>query len=375
VGPPPAEPTLIQPPVPVEPPPAEPTLIQPQPELTPAELPTEADDDRLEMPAAAALEGATVETEVSEDDDFGFDEEDDLDGPGVTKAEAKAVAESMPETSPPLDEPVKPSLNKVAAKATTTLGKKTQGPGLLTQIQEGLRGLLNFRKAPPVKSSPQSSQPVQPKTEAPSQPAIAVESLAVKSEENVTVSPVEATPTVVVKTPEVTVEVTVEDGEPVEVVTSSNAPETESVEAVTIPDEVILIGESELEMSAPTLAEAEAEIEIIHEEIPERITEENITPEVVEESTFEGVELAPPAEAVILAEELVAEGMEELEATVEINPTDSDELELPPMESDRLLERPQRQDPAVVEAVRESGEAQVTPNPDLETTPENETKP
>ncbi|WP_242541173.1 Ycf66 family protein [Phormidium pseudopriestleyi] len=368
VEPPPAEPTLVQPPVPVEPPLPEPGLIQPEPEVIPVDAPGEvlmedAVDELLEMPAAAAMEGATMEFELSEDDDFGLDD-DDLEGPGVTKAEAKAVAETLP--NPPLDEPVKPSLNKVAAKSAksaTPGAKKTQGPGLLAQIQEGLRGLLNFRKSPPVKPKAPSSQAVETKTELEPKPAIAVDSVTTveSSPEVPDPKPAGETPTVVITTDDVVVEVTVQEGEPVEVVTSANPSAEEEVVAVITMDEGIMEEEEQVvEATSPTLPETE-----VQDVIEESVAEGRLTPEPVEEYVPE-VELAPPAESVILTEDEVVEMMEVSEPAVEVTPAHPDESELSQMESDRLLKRPQRQDPAVVEAPRaprKSGEAQsqVTP--------------
>jgi hypothetical protein len=395
VEPPPAEPTLVQPPVPVEPPLPEPGLIQPEAEVihldAPVEMPTEdTPEEGLEMPAAAALEGATVESELSEDDDFGFDE-DDLEGPGVTKAEAEAVAETLP--NPPLDEPVKPSLNKVAAKSATPGAKKSQGPGLLTQIQEGLRGLLNFRKSPPVKPKAPSSQPVETKTEVEPKPAIAVDSVTpVESSPEIpdpkppeetpavdSVTPVESSPevadpkppeepaTVVVTTDDVVVEVTVQEGEPVEVVTSANPSAEDEVEAAIATDREI-VEEQVVEATSPTPPETEVQ-EVVEESVSEVLPEGRLTPEPVEEYAPE-VELAPPAESVIPTEDAVVEVIEVSEPAVEVSPAHPDESEVQEMESNPFLNRPERQDPAVVEATPESGEAQgqVTPPPDTEGT-------
>lgn len=373
VEPPPAEPSLIQPPVPVEPPLPEPGLIEPEAEVihldAPGEVPTEdATDERLEMPAAAAMEGAMVESEVSEEDDFGFDD-DDLEGPGVTKAEAEAVAETLP--NPPLDEPVKPSLNKVAAKSATPGAKKPQGPGLLTQIQEGLRGLLNFRKSPPVKPKAPISQPVETKTKVEPKPAIAVDSVTTveSSPEVPDTQPAEETATVVVTTDDVVVEVTVPEGEPVEVVTSANPSAEEEVEAIITTDEAIVeAAERVVEATAPNPGETEVQ-EVVEESVSEVLPEGRLTPEPVEEYAPE-VELAPPAEAVIPTEDAVFEVIEVSEPAVEVTRADPDESELSQMESDRFLNRPERQDPAVVEATPESGEAesQVTPPADTEGT-------
>ncbi|WP_254563542.1 Ycf66 family protein [Oscillatoria sp. HE19RPO] len=425
VEPPPAEPTLVQPPVPVEPPLPEPGLIQPEPEVipvdVPGEMPTEdTPEEGLEMPAAAALEGATGESELSEDDDFGFDE-DDLEGPGVTKAEAEAVAETLP--NPPLDEPVKPSLNKVAAKSATPGAKKSQGPGLLTQIQEGLRGLLNFRKSPPVKPKAPISQPVETKTEVEPKPAIAVDSVtpvesspeipdtkppeetpAVESVTTVESSPevpdtkpaeetpavesvttVESSPevpdtkpseetaTVVVTTDDVVVEVTVQEGEPVEVVTSANPSAEEAVEAVITTDEGIVAQEEQVvEATSPHSPETEAQ-DVIEESVSEVLPEGRLTPEPVEEYAPE-VELAPPAESVVSTEDEVVEVIEVSEPLVEVTSADPDESELQETKSNPFLNRPQRQDSAVVEVTPESGEAQgqVTPPADTEPTSQKE---
>lgn len=396
VEPPPAEPSLIQPPVPVEPPLPEPGLIEPEAEVihldVPVEAPTEdTPEERLEMPAAAAMEGATMESEVSEDEDFGFDD-DDLEGPGVTKAEAEAVAETLP--NPPLDEPVKPSLNKVAAKSVTPGAKKSQGPGLLTQIQEGLRGLLNFRKSPPVKPKAPISQPVETKTEVEPKPAIAVDSVTPveSSPEVADTKPAEETPTVVVTTddmefsPEVAdtkqseetatvvvttddvvVEVTVQEGQPVEVVTSANPSAEEAVAAVITTDEGIVAQEEQVvEATSPHPPETEVQ-NVVEESGSEVLAEGRLTPEPVEEYAPE-VELAPPAEAVIPTEDEVVEVIEVSEPLVEVTSADLDESQLQEMESNPFLNRPQRPDPAVVEVTPESGEAQgqVTPPTDSE---------
>ncbi|MCT7986607.1 hypothetical protein NG796_25375 [Laspinema sp. A4] len=391
VEPPLAEPTLVQPPVPVEPPLPEPGLIQAEPDLIPVKMPGEvptedATDERLEMPAAAAMEGATVESQVSENDDFGF-EDDDLEGPGVTTG----VAAPLP--NPPLDEPVKPSLNKVAAKSATPVAKKTQGPSLLTQIQEGLRGLLNFRKSPPVKPTPPISKPVEMKTEVEPKPAIAVDSMTsdsmtmpvetktevepkpaiavdsmtsdsmtIESSPEITdTKPPQETPTVVITTADVIVEVTVQEGEPVEVVTSATPSAEKAVEAVITTDEVI-VAELVMEPTSPNPSETEVP-NLVEESGLEILPEGRLTPEVVEDSAL-----------VIPLEEVVLEVMEVSEPLLEVTEADRDDLEFLEMERDRLLKRPQRQDPAVVEATPESGEAQspVTPQPDIEANSQKE---
>ncbi|MCT7956432.1 Ycf66 family protein [Laspinema palackyanum] len=357
VEPPPAEPILVQPPVPVEPPLPEPGLIEPEAEVIRLEMPVEvpredAPEERLEMPAAAALEGATVESQLSEDDDFGFDD-DDLEGPGVTKADAKAVAETI---NPPLDEPVKPSLNKVAAKSVTPVAKKPQGPSLLTQIKAGIQGLLNFRKSPPVKPKAPISQPVETKTEVEPKPAIAVDSITVESSPEISdTKPPQETPTVVITTADVVVEVTVQAGEPVEVVTSANPSGEEVIEAIITTDEGI-VEERVLAAIPPNPPETEAS-ELVGESGSEVLPEGRLTPEPVEEYAPE-VELAPPAEAVIPIEDRVVEVIEVSEPAVKVTPADPAESELPQMESNPFLNRPQRQDPAVVEDTSESGEAQ-----------------
>jgi hypothetical protein len=406
----------------------EPGLIQPEPEVipvdVPGELPTEdAPDEQLEMPAAAALEGATVESELSEDDDFGF-EDDDLEGPGVTKAEAEAVAETLP--NPPLDEPVKPSLNKVAAKSaksTTPGAKKTQGPGLLTQIQEGLRGLLNFRKSSPAKPKAPSSQPVETKTEGAPKSAIAVDSVTTvesspeipdtkpaeetptvdsvtpvesspeipdtkPSEETLAVDsvtpvesspevadtkPSEETPTVVVTTDDVVVEVTVQEGQPVEVVTSANPSAEEAVAAIITTDEGLVAQEEQVvEATSPHPPETEVQ-DVVEESGSQVLPEGRLTPEPVEEYAPE-VELAPPAESVVSTEDEVVEVIEVSEPLVEVTSAVPDESELQETKSNPFLNRPQRQDPAVVEVTLESGEAQgqVTPPADTEPTSQKE---
>ena len=375
VEPPPAEPTLVQPPVPVEPPLPEPGLIEPEAEVihldVPVEVPTEdTPEERLEMPAAAALEGAAVELELSEDDDFGLDD-DDLEGPGVTKAEAEAVAESLP--NPPLDEPVKPSLNKVAAKSVTPGATKPQGPSLLTQIQEGLRGLLNFRKSPPVKPKAPISKAVETKTQVEPKPAIAVDSVTTveSSPEVADTKPPEETATVVVTTDDVVVEVTVQEGEPVEVVTSANPSAGSEVEAIITTDEgIVEEAEQVAEEISPHPPETEAQ-EGVEESGSEVLPEGRLTPEPVEEYAPE-VELAPPAESVMPIEDAVFEVIEVSEPVVE--PAHPDESGLPEMESNPFLNRPQRQDPAVVEATPESAEAQgqVTPPADTEPTSQKE---
>ncbi|MCT7960976.1 hypothetical protein NG791_09845 [Laspinema sp. D1] len=374
VEPPPAEPILVQPPVPVEPPLPEPGLIEPEAEVIrlemPVEVPTEdAPEERLEMPAAAALEGATVESEVSEDDDFGFDD-DDLEGPGVTKADAKAVAETI---NPPLDEPVKPSLNKVAAKSVTPVAKKPQGPSLLTQIQAGIQGLLNFRKSPPVKPKAPISKAVETPREVEPKPAIAVESITVDSSPAISdTKPPEEKPTVVITTADVVVEVTVQEGEPVEVVTSANPSAVETVEAVIRTDEGIVEEQVLLEAIPPNPPETEAQ-EVVEESVSPGLPEGRLTPEPVEEYAPE-VELAPPAEVVIPIADLVVEVMEVSEPVVEVTSADPAESELPQIESNPFLNRPQRPDPAVVEDTSESGEAQgqVTLPADSEPTSQKE---
>ncbi|HEY9836183.1 MAG TPA: Ycf66 family protein, partial [Vampirovibrionales bacterium] len=268
------EPTLVQPPVPVEPPLPEPGLIQPEPEIIPVatsgELSTEeTTDERLEMPAAAAMEGALVESQVSENDDFGF-EDDDLESPEVT-----------PLPNPPLDKPVKPALNKVAPKSATPKAQKTKGPSLLTQIQEGLRGLLNFRKSPTVKPVSPSSQPVETKTEVEPKPAIAVDSLTLESSpEIVDTKPAQETPTVVITTADVVVEVTVQEGEPVEVVTSANPSVETVVEAVITTDAGSGV-EEVIAITSPNPPE-EAE-EVVEDFVSEVVSEEGLTSEPVEE--------------------------------------------------------------------------------------------
>lgn len=401
IEPPPAEPILVQPPVPVEPPLPEPGLIEPEAEVIhldlPVEVPTEdAPEEQLEMPAAAALEGATGESEVSEDDDFGFDE-DDLEGPGVTKAEAEAVTETLP--NPSLDEPIKPSLNKVAAKSATPGAKKSQGPGLLTQIQEGLRGLLNFRKSPPVKPKAPISQPVETPREVEPKPAIAVDSVTTvesspevadtqpaaetpavdsvttveSSPEVADTQPAEETATVVVTTDDVVVEVTVQEGQPVEVVTSANPSAEEAVAAVITTDEgIVEEGDKVEEATSPNPPETDVQ-DVIEESVSEVLPEGRLTPEPVEEYAPE-VELAPPAESVIPTEDEVVEVIEVSEPAVEVTSADPDESEVQEMESNPFLNRPQRQDPAVVEVTPESGEAQgqVTPPADSEPSSQKE---
>ena len=348
------------------------------------------------MPAAAALEGATGESELSEDDDFGFDE-DDLEGPGVTKAEAEAVAETLP--NPPLDEPVKPSLNKVAAKSATPGAKKSQGPSLLTQIQEGLRGLLNFRKSPPVKPKAPISQPVETPREVEPKPAIAVDSVTTvesspevadthpaaetpavdsvttveSSPEVADTQPAEETATVVVTTDDVVVEVTVQEGQPVEVVTSANPSAEDEVAAVITTDEgIVEEGDKVEEATSPNPPETDVQ-DVIEESVSEVLPEGRLTPEPVEEYAPE-VELAPPAESVIPTEDEVVEVIEVSEPAVEVTSADPDESELQEMESNPFLNRPQRQDPAVVEVTPESGEAQgqVTPPADSEPSSQKE---
>ncbi|MCT7990413.1 Ycf66 family protein [Laspinema olomoucense] len=364
VEPPPAEPTLVQPPLPVAPPLPEPSLIQPEPEIIlvemPGKVPTEVTaDERLEMPAAAALEGATVESQVSDEDDFGLDD-DDLEGPGVTKVEAQAIAQTI--SNPPLDEPIKPSLNKVAAKSATPAAKKPQGPSLLSQIQAGIQGLLNFRKSPPVKAAPPSSKPVETKTEVEPKPAIAVDSITIESSPAISdTKPPQEPPTVVITTADVVVQVTVQEGEPVEVVTSGNPSAEKLGEAVITTDEGVIVKEPN-----PPTTEAQA---VVEDSVWEVLPEGRLTPEPVEEYAPE-VELAPPAEAVFPIEDGVVEVIEVSELLGEVTPADRDELELLEMESNPFLNRPQRPDPSVVQSTRQSGEAQgqVTPPPDIEPT-------
>ncbi len=358
---PPAEPTLIQPPVPVEAPPAEPTLIQPEPNVIPvelpAELPTEASDQSLEMPAAAALEGATMESEVFGDEDFGF-EDDDLQGPGITKADAKAVANSIPVTTPPLDQPAKLTPNKAGAKLATPGGKQPQGPSLLNQIQEGIRGLLNFGKSPKVKPLSPSPKPLETTTQV--EPKLAI---AEDLKEIADTKPPQETATVVVKTADVIVEVTVEQGEPVEVITFPTLPERQQVEALRT---------TELEATAPNPLQVQPP-EVIQDVGGEIFPEGRLTAKPVEEYALE-VELAPAAEVVIPLEDMIIEVIEVSETVAEVEQAQPEELESSVTTSDRLLQRPQRPDPAVAEAPPQSEEAQSQVTPPTEAEPPSENK-